>query len=140
LLSGEVPADGAPGRREYLEAVFLAGYDGERAAWGRHRGELLPGWIAEHPGTRPAAWWLYDAPEARRQVAGPPAEFAEAAERWRCDGLPWLLEEPAEGARFESGAAYLRRLGLLERGEAERITRGAFRPVEMTAFEDPEAA
>ncbi len=33
-----------------------------RQVWNRFRAELLPGWIAERPGTRPRPWWLFDCP------------------------------------------------------------------------------
>jgi len=39
-----------------------------RKGWKVLRGELLPKWIAEHPGTRPYAWWVFDAPERRRRI------------------------------------------------------------------------
>jgi hypothetical protein len=35
---------------------------GARRLWERTRGELLPEWIREHPGTRPHIWWEVDAP------------------------------------------------------------------------------
>lgn len=35
--------------------------------WKRHRAHLLPEWIRERPGTRPYAWWLFDAPEVRSE-------------------------------------------------------------------------
>jgi hypothetical protein len=31
--------------------------------WERFRAELLPDWIARHPGDRPAAWWEFDCVE-----------------------------------------------------------------------------
>jgi hypothetical protein len=33
-----------------------------RALWERHRDGLLSEWIARHPGSRPPAWWAFDAP------------------------------------------------------------------------------
>lgn len=30
------------------------------AAWREHREQLLADWIAEHPGTRPHAWWVVE--------------------------------------------------------------------------------
>lgn len=43
------------------------------AAWAALRGDILPAWVREHPGTRPWAWWLVEAgqeppesPEAQR--------------------------------------------------------------------------
>lgn len=38
-----------------------------RAAWRKFKAALLREWIAERPGTRPAAWWLFDAPEPREE-------------------------------------------------------------------------
>lgn len=32
--------------------------------WGAAREELLRDWIAGHPGSRPPAWWRFDAPAA----------------------------------------------------------------------------
>ncbi len=54
-----------------------------RAAWGELREDILVGWVEKHPGTRPSAWWRYDAP---RQPAG---RFPG----WRYDGK---LPEPRE--------------------------------------------
>jgi hypothetical protein len=31
------------------------------AIWREHRETLLAGWVAEHPGRRPEAWWAFDA-------------------------------------------------------------------------------
>lgn len=42
--------------------------DAMRAAWESLRDELLPQWIAEKPGSRPWAWWIFDAPERRQRV------------------------------------------------------------------------
>lgn len=36
-------------------------------AWRHYGPELLSRWIKEHPGSRPAAWWLFDAPESRSE-------------------------------------------------------------------------
>lgn len=35
--------------------------------WAEHRDDVMSEWIAEHPGTRPHCWWLFDAP---RMAAG----------------------------------------------------------------------
>ncbi len=34
--------------------------DAMQQAWELHREELLSAWIAERPGTRPFAWWLFE--------------------------------------------------------------------------------
>lgn len=42
--------------------------DAMREAWEALRDELLQEWIAEKPGSRPWAWWTFDAPERRRRI------------------------------------------------------------------------
>jgi len=39
--------------------------NGAAAMWNVVRGDELPRWIKERPGTRPYAWWCFDAPERR---------------------------------------------------------------------------
>src|SRR5690242_15024366 len=34
-----------------------------RQAWEEHREDVLAEWTKKHPGTRPSAWWQWDAPE-----------------------------------------------------------------------------
>jgi len=50
------------------------GFQGDHAAkeraWKALRSEILPAWISERPGSRPSAWWTFDAPERRRRVDG----------------------------------------------------------------------
>ena len=41
--------------------------DAAKVAWELLRDTLLPRWIKERPGTRPAAWWLFDAPDPKRR-------------------------------------------------------------------------
>lgn len=66
---------------------FGPGFGGDQealeAAWKAFRVELLREWVAEHPGTRPWAWWRFDAPELRRRVDGRRHPFfsAKRAER-----------------------------------------------------------
>lgn len=60
LLSGIAP-DGA----EAL--LFLGDSAACRRTWRDLRDELLPDWIREHPGTRPWAWWEFDAPRWDRK-------------------------------------------------------------------------
>jgi hypothetical protein len=63
--------------RTYLLHGLAVGFDADdvntvRALWKQYRGELLPAWIKEHPGTRPHAWWEFERPknELRRCLAG----------------------------------------------------------------------
>lgn len=102
------------------EEVFVS-KDHRRAAWESFRVDLLDYWTREPaewraqgnaptfntaepggPGTRPAGWWDFDAPEPRRD-AGP-------------------------DRRFEAEAAYLDRLGLLAPGEREALEPVDFEP------------
>jgi hypothetical protein len=73
-------------------------------------------------GCRPWAWWKYEAPEPRRLLSGDPAHATMDGERWF--GVPMLYHsaEAHTSMIFETQAAYLRRLGLLLPGEAERIS------------------
>lgn len=41
-----------------------------REAWELARVEILEEWAKANPGTRPSAWWTWDAPEARRRLGG----------------------------------------------------------------------
>jgi hypothetical protein len=67
------------------------------AAWEELREELIAEQVAETPGTRPWAWWKWDAPEPRRVITG--------------------------GQR-ETETAYLRRLNLLTADEERTLNSG----------------
>lgn len=109
-----------------------------RAAWDSVRSELLDGWITDNPGTRPFAWWRYDAPEPRQRIDGKPHPFGDPsrlavvanlratndADDWLCRaacrlsfGTPTLAGLGEGFASYETQAAYLERLGLLTDGE-----------------------
>jgi hypothetical protein len=47
---------------EYSDAMVSCGVPTLRSLWEAHRDELLRAWVEEHPGTRPAVWWRWDAP------------------------------------------------------------------------------
>jgi len=38
-----------------------------REAWEQYRDQILAEWITKRPGTRPWAWWEFDAPEEPRR-------------------------------------------------------------------------
>ena len=62
---GHVPAD-TPGRAErffWLRTQIEAG-------WRELREAVLTAWGAARPGSRPWAWWQFDAPEPRRTLSG----------------------------------------------------------------------
>lgn len=61
LLTGEVPDDAPP--FEFLDWWhFDTRKDVARRAWDELKSALLVEWIHEHPGARPYAWWVFDAP------------------------------------------------------------------------------
>lgn len=37
-----------------------------RQLWQLHRDEILPRWIEKNPGTRPRAWWCFEAKKPRK--------------------------------------------------------------------------
>lgn len=100
---------------------------------------VLEQWIRASPGTRPLAWWKYDAPrwteaelpphyrerlpEPRRRLGGTGTPWHEehpAALPKLSRGIPdaWAAIDPDDPPTYESEAAYLDRHGLL--GPAER--------------------
>ena len=94
--------------------------------WEIHSESYLSAWIAESPGTRPWAWWEFEAPEPRREV-NPPARWFHLVDEGE-DGrrrMGRILIGNASGDDLvdwlEPEHEYLARLDLLEPGEAERI-------------------
>lgn len=147
LLTGEDPTD----EEGYWEILAFGSADGRTVdgAWNDLRDELLAGWIQEHPGSRPWAWWACDAPrwekkfnawfdgtlpEPRIQIGGTgvPVFVKYPAFVPILDyGLPGCCMEgvdPADPPTFESEAAYLDRHGLLSAAERKALPPDAFEP------------
>lgn len=120
-----------------------------RRLWKKLRDIVLKEWIKEFPGTRPAAWWAYDAPrqsrgtfpgcfydgqlsEPRKQLsgAGVPAWTVLNLVPSFAYGLPtaWADLDESDEPQFESQASYLKRFKLFERGEANRLSAADFLP------------
>lgn len=97
--------------------------------WSEAKTAALDWYIARFPGQRPRVWWTADAPEPRRCLTPNLPPFRG---RWPNDfayGLPTpLFLRNARPVLFESEAAYLRRLGLLAEGEAQKLTEADFEP------------
>jgi hypothetical protein len=98
-------------------------WDDARAAWDDLRDDLLPEWIAEHPGRRPFGWWAFDAIEPRQLLPNTP-DLAIDARLWF--GLPLFfaphscpdaIDRPE--AMYETEPDYLERLDLWEPCERE---------------------
>ena len=107
-----------------------------RELWYFEIGTMLPDWIAENPGTRPWAWWKFDAPERRKRIDGPchPFDNPERIERVSTNGTElWdnnlslgkpsiLVVEDCFDAKYETQLDYLKRLDLLIPAEKRCFT------------------
>ena len=64
------------------------GMDAVREGWSVLGPELMPAWVGEQPGTRPWAWWQFDAPDERRrrpdkcEWAETEAEYLDRHDLW----------------------------------------------------------
>lgn len=128
---------------EFFGGAFQS-EDDRRKAWEIHRAELLTFWTQDPgewlnagnrqgfgnpapggPGTRPAAWWDYDAPEALRIISTAEQIALEIEKR----GEPEYTADKEHSQSFyydgadETEVAYLSRLGLLSAGEVEFFRR-----------------
>lgn len=117
-------------------------------AWTAARVELVAAAVETRPGTRPWAWWLFDAPRdpaapEERAAASPGPTWRAPRERARVGGTgrpealrgqmfglaaEWSGVDPADPPVVESQAAYLVRHRLVARDERARIPAGALRP------------
>jgi hypothetical protein len=120
---------------------FHSDEEAKRQAWEASRAELLREWIGRHPGTRPWAWWAYDAPEGGRRrrlngvhpfdcpkrrahvnkIAKQPDAAPDYLEQMHklSFGVPnaYCVEDDWK-AEYESEADFLKRYGLLTSAEA----------------------
>ena len=134
--------DDFSGPPEFARSVRAAVFFNDIAAWWNVvRDEILEEWAREQPGTRPTAWWKYDSREPRQRLGGtgqPAHDVSAYAEEYEF-GLPtiWVQQagflagvavDPSDPPTFESEAAYLRRLDLLQAGESERLSRADYEP------------
>lgn len=141
LKTGDYGGDGpVPGWFEVFElagGVMHGNYNEARARWAEHGAQILADWIRDHPGTRPFAWWIVEAPEPRRVLDGaqhflpPGAAWWEPAWRGAC-GIPAMQQIGHFMVMIEPEAAYLVRLRLLAPGERRRLTAEDFEPEEIT--------
>lgn len=96
--------------------------------WQGIREEVLPMWLKDHPGTRPAAWWDFEAPkDHRRQVGGSGYPDADST---LLKGIPseWYGVDHSDLPQIESQATFLKRHGLLSKAELSRLTDDDFLP------------
>lgn len=134
LTTGEPP-------KNTLDAFLLE----PRDLWAQHGPEIIKAWARKHPGTRPHAWWAYEALESRWRVGGtgtPDFVALAAIVPQHAYGIPvrWisaatirlyrqklgikLRADPFDAKdppTFEAEGEFLRRHGLLAAHEAERV-------------------
>jgi hypothetical protein len=127
----EILTRGVAMRRTQDSMAFFGDRDAQRVLWEANRQSLLDWWISERPGSRPAAWWAFSAPEPRKRIAGPEGAEREAAiadMRERFPGNVLMMAKQKFGVpytsvlgdKYESELTYLRRLALLTAWEAEQ--------------------
>jgi hypothetical protein len=119
--------------------------------WAEHRDAVVAHYAKRHPGQRPQTWWRYSAPEkCRHRLGGVGTPLSECTnsyptfmygipEFWRRRGDFFERGTPlseVDPPMFESEPTYLKRLGLLLRGESRRIARAAWAPVVVRICED----
>jgi hypothetical protein len=119
-----------------------------QAAWDASRDAVLAEWIQTNPGTRPAHWWLFDAPEQRHRIGGkgtPCHEVLAYAPAFNL-GIPaaWIIDQqtadrvnverydPTDPPAYESQAAFLKRNKLFLSGEEGRLAADAYAPAPET--------
>jgi len=135
-----------------LEALLLRRDDEPcRRLWEENRDEVLAGWIAGRPGSRPTCWWLFDSPrqpagrypgfwfdghlpEPRQQVGGAGQAPWDAGLAYYPEfvcGLPafWETYDQDNPPLFETQASYLKRHGMLTPGERRKLTPADFEPI-----------
>jgi hypothetical protein len=88
-----------------------------RKLWAEVREDFLAKHTARSPGTRPWAWWKFEATEPRLQVAPGPEALGPAD--WF--GMPSKYAGMPPDDMYETEAEYLERLGLLTDEERDRL-------------------
>jgi hypothetical protein len=138
---------GYPAKRDQFETCFevwLLNDEQKRQRWEAYRAALLAEWIAEHPATRPWAWWRYEAREPRRCVSSAELLLPKRMPTdwdwcWRKNfGIPGFAQcRPPGFERYpevESEAAYLDRHRLLSRAERTQLGEEDFEPEAVNPF------
>ena len=89
------------------------------------RERIMEVWKAEFAGTRPYAWWKFDAPEYRQRIDGMthPFDNPEREDMQLYFGKPrMMIGKDDFMAEYEGELEYLLRLGLVEPDEVKRFT------------------
>ena len=135
---------------QWDDPMFRLGRPSAKVLWREHGHDVVRQWITKRPGSRPAMWWQYSAPEKERHRVGGvgtpmhectatmlrlrlglPVDWlsADLAEYFQSEGdFPWPAADPADPPLFESQAEYLRRHNLLTADERKRLQAQDFEP------------
>lgn len=149
LLHGEDPDRGTPGCN-FFQFWEWKHRGGCKETWAEHRERLLKAWIRERPGSRPWAWWEFDAPQeplvgwdpahwrvkygairARLGGTGTPAYVLPGGEDDFTRGIPDVFISEFDIQEFEAWD--------VDRGEdlPERSTLNISEPLELIDPRDP---
>ena len=150
LRTGVYPTD-HNGVWEVIHKTAAAG-EGLRADWTAWRDSILADWNRQHPGTRPWAWWRFDAPRWQRadlpdrcralgdvllgRLAEPRRRLGGIGTNYRDGDFEGVAPDPHDPPVYESQAEYLRRHGLLAPAELKRLTSADFAPVRVVVTAD----
>jgi hypothetical protein len=96
-----------------------------KEAWEHLRERIMEVWKVEFAGTRPYAWWQFEAIEYRQRVDGKPHPFdnPEREDMQLYMGKPrMMIGKDDFMAEYEGELEYLLRLGLVEADEVKRFT------------------
>jgi hypothetical protein len=147
LAFGEIPE---PKQEGVLECFMLRGdRRNEKRMWKKYRDFILTDWIQNRPGSRPWAWWRFDAPrwqksfngaffegvlpEPRKQVSGDGVieyeKYPAIVPRFKF-GVPcdWYEVDNDDPPMFEAESTYLQRHGLMSKSEEKRLSDKDFEP------------
>lgn len=111
-----------------VQPTFFAdeGFDSKEAmadCWNKYRQVILSVWIQHYPGTRPLAWWAFDALEPRMRIDAQPHPFTDPHQAGPdlydlTYGRPRFTRTAEDlAAEYESQANYLDRLKLMDKTE-----------------------
>jgi len=146
LAFGEIPG---PKDEGALDCYLLRGKQRNvKRMWKKYRDFILADCLQNRPGTRPFAWWIFDAPrwtrkfnawfdgtlpEPRERISGQGVivweKFPSIVPRLNF-GVPmdWYEINKDDPPMFESQASYLKRHGLFKKNEEKRLTDSDFEP------------
>ena len=108
----------------FFGEAFADDADAEKC-WRDHGPKIMRSWIKSSPGSRPWAWWKFDATERRRCTSGKhpfdEPDFESQRRKTELDiaelrfGIPqyYSAEQIASKISFETEEVYLKRLNLM---------------------------